>query len=63
MMLNLLDDLGTVRVIHSDLGTVELTVELSESGIDRLKRLLGAIARGELIPSIRLGRRGDQSAA
>jgi uncharacterized OsmC-like protein/GNAT superfamily N-acetyltransferase len=63
IMLNLLEDLGTVRVIHTELGTVELTVELSKSGIDRLKRLLGAIARGELIPSVRLGRRGDQSAA
>jgi putative redox protein len=63
MMLGLLEDLGTVRVLHTELGTVELTVEISESGIDRLRRLLGAIARGELIPSVRLGRRGDQSAA
>jgi putative redox protein len=63
MMLNLLEDLGTVRVIHTERGTVELTVELSTSGIDRLKRFLGAIARGELVPSVRLGRRGDQSAA
>jgi GNAT superfamily N-acetyltransferase len=49
-MLNLLEDLGSVRVIHTELGTVELTVELSEPGIDRLKRLLGAVARGELAP-------------
>jgi uncharacterized OsmC-like protein/GNAT superfamily N-acetyltransferase len=63
LMLNLLEDLGTVRVIHNELGTVELTVDLTESGIVRLKRFLGAIARGELVPSVRLGRRGDQTAA
>ncbi len=59
LMLNLLEELGTVRVVHAELGTVELTVELSESAIGRLKRLLGAIARGELIPSVRIGHHGD----
>ena len=56
LMLNLLRDLGTVKVLHQELGTVELTVELSESGIDRIKRLLAAVARGEIIPSVMLGR-------
>jgi putative redox protein len=63
LMINLLEDLGNVQLVNTEHGTAELTVELSESGIDRLRRLLGAIARGELIPSGKLGRRGHQSAA
>ena len=50
MMLKLLNDLGRVRVVHREMGTVELTVELSKTGLTRLMRLLGAIARGAIIP-------------
>jgi GNAT superfamily N-acetyltransferase len=56
LMLNLLRDLGNVKVLHKELGTVELTVDLSESGIDRIKRLLAAVASGEIVPSAMLGR-------
>jgi GNAT superfamily N-acetyltransferase len=48
LMLNLLRDLGRVRVIHSELGTVELTVDLPETGLGHLPRLLGAVARGDV---------------
>lgn len=51
LMLNLLHDLGRVRVVHSELGTVEVVVDLPETGLGRLKRMLGAIARGEVVPS------------
>jgi GNAT superfamily N-acetyltransferase len=51
LMLNILRDLGRVHVVHSEAGTVELLVDLSETGLRRLKRLLGAVARGEVIPS------------
>ena len=51
LMLKILSDLGRVQVMHSEAGTVELVVDLPESGLGRLKRLLGAVARGEIIPS------------
>jgi putative redox protein len=56
VMLNLLHELGRVEVVHSELGTVELIVDLSESGLTRIKRLLGAVARGEIILSGKLSR-------
>jgi RimJ/RimL family protein N-acetyltransferase len=49
-MLNLLDDIGRVEVTHQELGTVEVIVDLPERGIERLRRLLAAVARGEIIP-------------
>ena len=50
LMLKLLRDLGQVRVVHSEQGTVELRVDLPETGLGHVRRLLGAIARGEIIP-------------
>jgi hypothetical protein len=49
-MLNLLSDLGEVRVRHREHGTVELTVELPDAGIGHLGRLLRAVASGEVKP-------------
>jgi GNAT superfamily N-acetyltransferase len=49
-MLNLLDDIGRVEVTHQELGTVEVIVDLPERGVERLRRLLAAVARGEIIP-------------
>ena len=46
--LNLLDDLGPTRVVHSELGKVELTVALPERGLGRLSRLLRAVAREDI---------------
>lgn len=48
LMLNLLHDLGRVRVVHSELGVVELTVDLPETGLGHLPRLLRAVARGDV---------------
>jgi GNAT superfamily N-acetyltransferase len=50
LMLSVLDDLGEVRVVHAELGTVEVIVDLTETGLGRLTRLLRAVARGEIIP-------------
>jgi RimJ/RimL family protein N-acetyltransferase len=50
LMLKLLHDLGQVRVVHSEHATVELRVYLPETGLGHLRRLLRAIARGEVIP-------------
>ena len=55
LILKLLGDLGEVRVVSSELGTVELIVDLHESGLKRLKRVLKAVARGEIIPFGRSG--------
>jgi RimJ/RimL family protein N-acetyltransferase len=49
-MLSLLHELGDVRELQAEQGTVELAVELPESGLDRLRGLLRAIARGDLTP-------------
>jgi GNAT superfamily N-acetyltransferase len=51
LMLNLLRDLGRVRVLHTDLGAVEVIVDLPETGLGRLKRVLGHVARGEVVPA------------
>lgn len=50
LMLNLLSDLGRVRDVHRELGTVELTVDLPETGLGRLKRLLRGVAHGDITP-------------
>jgi GNAT superfamily N-acetyltransferase len=59
LMLNLLDDLGRVRVVHTEKGTVELTIDLPERGLGRLPQLLRAIARGDLHALARGGRTSD----
>jgi GNAT superfamily N-acetyltransferase len=48
LALNLLDELGRVRVVHREYGTVELTVDLPERGLGHLPRLLRAVARGDI---------------
>jgi GNAT superfamily N-acetyltransferase len=56
LMRSVLAEIGRLRVLHSELGRVEVIVDLPETGLDRLKRLLGGVARGELIFSpARLG--------
>lgn len=61
LMLSLLNDLGRVRVVHSELGTVEVVVELPQTGLGRLKNILSVIARGDLTaaspPTARRGKR------
>jgi GNAT superfamily N-acetyltransferase len=47
-MLNLLRELGQVRSATTGAGTVELVVDLPATGVDRLRRLLQAVARGEI---------------
>jgi GNAT superfamily N-acetyltransferase len=44
----LLGDIGRVRDVQSDAGTVELTVDLPEQGLGHVSRLLGPVARAEL---------------
>ena len=48
-MLGLLAELGEVHVLRRDRGSVELIVELPRSGMGRVKRLLSAAARGEIM--------------
>jgi RimJ/RimL family protein N-acetyltransferase len=56
----LLEDIGRVRDVQSDAGTVELTVELPEQGLGHVSRLLGPFARAELTAfSHPSGRRRD----
>jgi GNAT superfamily N-acetyltransferase len=47
-MLSLLTDLGEVRVLNHDQGTVELTVELPDIGVGRVRELVRGLASGEL---------------
>jgi GNAT superfamily N-acetyltransferase len=47
-MLSLLRELGQVRSQPSGIGTVELAVDLPTTGLDRLRGLLRAVARGEV---------------
>jgi GNAT superfamily N-acetyltransferase len=47
-MLKLLRELGQVRSATTGAGTVELVVDLPATGVDRLRRLLRAVARGEI---------------
>jgi GNAT superfamily N-acetyltransferase len=50
LMLNLLEEIGDVTVGDSEAGAVQLSVELPETGLGRLSRLLRAVARGDLRP-------------
>jgi GNAT superfamily N-acetyltransferase len=50
-MLGLLAELGDVRVLRRDHGSVELIVELPLTGVGRLKRLLAAAASGQIVAS------------
>jgi GNAT superfamily N-acetyltransferase len=59
LMLKLLGDLGRVRVVHSERGTIELTIDLPERGLGRLSALLRAIATGDLHPRARRIRTSD----
>ena len=52
-MLGLLQDLGDVRTGQTRLGTVELAVDLPDAGISRLRRLLRAVARGDITVLLR----------
>jgi GNAT superfamily N-acetyltransferase len=58
-MLNLLRELGQVQSAPGGLGTVELVVDLPATGVDRLRRLLRAVARGDItvLPRRLRGRR------
>jgi hypothetical protein len=49
-MVSLLDELGRTRVTNRERGTVELTVELTNGALERLKRMFRLLARGELTP-------------
>jgi GNAT superfamily N-acetyltransferase len=52
-MLGLLQELGKVRTGPTQLGTVELAVDLPDEGISRLRRLLRAVARGDITVLLR----------
>jgi hypothetical protein len=52
-MLGLLRELGQVRSGSPQLGTVELAVDLPDEGISRLRRLLRAVARGDITVLLR----------
>jgi GNAT superfamily N-acetyltransferase len=50
VMRSLLADIGRVHVMHTERGLAEVVVDLPERGVERLRRLLAAVARGELVP-------------
>lgn len=50
LMLNLARDLGEVRTLHREHGTVELAITLPERGPGRVRQLLRAVAAGQLTP-------------
>jgi len=52
-MLGLLEDLGEVRTGQPQLGTVELAVDLPDEGLSRLRRLLRAVALGDVTVLLR----------
>jgi GNAT superfamily N-acetyltransferase len=52
-MLGLLQDLGEVRAGETSLGTVELAVDLPDEGVSRVRRLLRAVARGDITVLLR----------
>jgi GNAT superfamily N-acetyltransferase len=52
-MLGILQELGQVRSGSPQLGTVELAVELPDEGVSRLRRLLRAVARGDITVLLR----------
>ncbi len=49
-MLRLASDIGRVRILHRERGTIELTVELPEQGPGRLTQLLRAAATSQVEP-------------
>jgi GNAT superfamily N-acetyltransferase len=51
-MLGLLRELGDVHVLETDLGTVNVTVDLPERGLGRIPGLVRAIAAGRLKPGL-----------
>jgi GNAT superfamily N-acetyltransferase len=53
-MLGLMRELGDVRVLESGLGTVNVAVDLPESGLGRIAALLRAVAAGQLKPGRRI---------
>ena len=53
LMLNLLGEIGRVNIGESEAGAVEVTVDLPDTGLGHLRRLLRALARGELRPAPR----------
>ena len=52
-ILGLLQDLGEVRTGRTQLGTVELAVDLPDEGVSRLRRLLRGVARGDITVLLR----------
>ena len=54
-MFSLANEVGDVRVLNRDRGTVELAIELHDTGPGRLIRLLRAVASGQLRPTPRRG--------
>ena len=52
-ILGVLQDLGEVRTSRAQLGTVELAVDLPDDGTSRLRRLLRAVARGDVTVLLR----------
>jgi RimJ/RimL family protein N-acetyltransferase len=52
-MLGLLQELGKVRTGPTRLGTVELAVDLPDEGLSHLRRLLRAVARGDITVLLR----------
>ena len=50
LMLNLAKELGQVRTVHHERGTVELSVELRALGPGHLRRVLRAVAARDLKP-------------
>lgn len=52
-MLGILQELGQVRSGRPQLGTVELAVDLPDEGVSRLRRLLRAVARGDITVLLR----------
>jgi GNAT superfamily N-acetyltransferase len=59
IMRAVIDGLGEVREGHRELETVELTVDLPETGLGRLGRLLKAVARREVVACPRRRRPED----
>lgn len=53
VMLNLLRELGEVTMGEAEAGAVQVTVDLPETGIGQLMRVLRAVAQGELRPVLR----------
>jgi GNAT superfamily N-acetyltransferase len=53
-MLGLMRELGEVQVLEAGLGTVNVTVDLPETGLGRIPGLVRALAAGRLKPGRRL---------